>query len=619
VLPATVSTWSREHARRILIMGRRDALCSALGGAHHDGMRTVGVTRIGAVACLLVPGLTGCYSGLSGSDSLGGSNSAGESGQSGGADEDGSGGSDGGSDGGVPSCDAPSAGPTSLRRLTSSQYNHAVRDLIGYTGDAAADFSADERIGPFTSNFAAPVSDLQVEQYMAAAEELAVWSIEDIGALLPCDPVADGEDACATQLIAELAPRAYRRPLTADELTGLQGVYQDGVAQGDFANGIRLVVQGLLQSPWFLYHVEFGEDDGASGELVALTDHELAARLSFFLWDSMPDDALFAAAQAGLDDDAALTEQVDRMLADPRARDGVAHFHLQWLGVDEVDKVEKTAEYFPSFDSTLASAMLQETADFSSYVVLDGDGMLSTLLTASYTLSTDADLLALYGVTVPADHVAGEPIPLPADQRSGLLTQASVMTKHAHVNQTSPVHRGKLVRENLLCQPLLPPPPDVDTVPPTPDPDATTRERFEQHRTDPSCSGCHGLIDPLGFAFEHYDGIGAWRAIEAGAPVDASGEITVTDVDREIDGALEMGAAFAESTTVQECVARQWFRFAFGRSETEQDACSTDTLDADFAASGGDVRQVIRTLVLSDAFRHRRPEVAAAPTQEDDR
>ncbi|MBC8071008.1 MAG: DUF1592 domain-containing protein [Deltaproteobacteria bacterium] len=582
------------------------------------------MTRSDAVVCLLVSGglgLAGCYTGLSGSSGGvdGGGDSAGDNGQSG--DDDGSDGSDDGdSDGGVPSCDAPSVGPTALRRLTSSQYDHAVRDLLGYTGQAAVDFSADERIGPFTSNFAAPVSDLQVEQYMAAAEDLAVWSVEDLAALLPCDPVVDGEDACAAQLIAELAPRAYRRPLEAGEADVLQSVFEQGRSQGDFANGIRLVVQGLLQSPWFLYHVELGDGQANGAELVALTDHELASRLSFFLWDSMPDDALFDAASAGtLDDDAALSEHVDRMLTDPRARDGVAHFHLQWLGVDEVERVEKSPEYFPDFDSTLAAAMRKETADFANHVVLDGDGLLGTLLTASFTITEDAGLLALYGVTLPADHVAGEPVPLPADQRSGLLTQASVLTEHAHVNQTSPVHRGKLVRENLLCQPLLPPPPEVDNVPPAPDPDATNREQFEQHRADPTCAGCHSLIDPLGFAFEHYDGVGAWRDMEAGAPVDASGELIATDVDRVIDGVLEMNAAFAESEMVQQCVARQWFRFAFGRSETELDACSTDTLDAELAASGGDVREVIRALVLSDAFRHRRPEVAAAPIEEDAR
>lgn len=580
-------------------------------------MRTRGVTRSWAVACLLAPvglGTTGCYTGLDGGGGAGGSASAGESAGTVGGSEGGA--SEGGSEGGVPGCEDPSAGPTALRRLTATQYNHTVRDLIGYTDDAAADFSADERVGPFTSNFAAPVGDLQVEQYMAAAEELAAWSVTDIGAILPCDPVADGEDACATQLIAELAPRAYRRPLDQAELAALQAVFEAGRTQGDFANGVRLVVQALLQSPWFLYHVEFGES--GADDLVALTDHELASRLSYFIWDTMPDDALFAAAAAGtLGTEEGLTEQVDRMLADEKAREGIAHFHLQWLGVDEVQNVEKSAEYFPTFDAALAEAMRTETADFANHVVIDGDGTLGTLLTASYTVSEDPALLALYGVTLPADHVAGEPIPLPGDQRSGLLTHASVLTKHAHANQTSPVHRGKLVRENLLCQPLQPPPPDVDNVPPSPDPDATTRERFEQHRADPACSGCHNLIDPIGFAFEHYDGIGAWRTMEGNLAVDASGEIIGTDVDRVIDGVLDMNAAFIESELVQECVGKQWFRFAFGRNETTDDTCTTDALGTALVESGGDIRQLIRALVLSDAFRHRRPEVAAAEIEEE--
>jgi hypothetical protein len=250
--------------------------------------------------------------------------------------------------------------------------------------------------------------------------------------------------------------------------------------------------------------------------------------------------------------------------------------------------------------------MKAETAEFANWVLTEGDGNLTTLLTADFTITEDPTLLALYGVTLPPDHVPGEPVPLDATQRAGLLTQAAVMTKHAHADQTSPVHRGKLVRENLLCQMLAPPPPDVDNVPPEPDPNATTRERFEQHRTDPTCFACHNLIDGIGFGFEHYDADGAWRDMDGVNPVDASGWIVGTDFDGDFVGATVLAQNMAGSELVQQCVARQWFRYAFGRAEQVEDQCTTDALDTAFAEANLDVKALIRQLALSDAFRFRR-------------
>jgi len=591
--------------------------------AHDDGMRIDAVNRWATTGLLAPLGLlAACYTGLP-ADEGGASDAGGDAGEA--ASESDGGASEGGDDGPVASCDVPEVGVTSLRRLTRQQYENTVRDLLGYTGEAATGFAPDERVGPFLSNIGAPITEVQVEQYMDAAEDIAAAATQDIGAILPCDPVVVGEDACATELIADLAPRAYRRPLDAAELARLQTVYAEGKAQGGFDNGIRLVVQGLLQSPWFLYHMEFGADGVNDGGVVRLTGHELASRLSYFLWSSMPDDALLAAAAAGeLEDHAALADHVDRLLEDPRARETIASFHLQWLGVDEIEGLEKSAEFFPDFTPELALAMRAETAAFASHVVLDGDGMVQTLLGADFTLTEDPDLLALYGIALPPGHVAGEPVPLPVGQRMGLLTHASVLAEHAHVNQTSPVHRGRLVRENLLCQPLPAPPPDVDNVPPSPDPDSTARERFEQHRADPSCAACHSLIDPIGFVFEHYDGVGQWRDLEAGAAVDASGELIATDVDRPLDGALELAQALMESDDVKRCVTRQWFRFAMGRSENDADLCTNEGLETAFVDSGGDIRVLIRELVLSDAFRHRKAEISASypdngPTQEDQR
>jgi hypothetical protein len=399
--------------------------------------------------------------------------------------------------------------------------------------------------------------------------------------------------------------RAFRRPLEPAEREALVGLFELGRTDVGFAEGIRLVIQAALQSPQFLYHLELGLPAPDGEDVVALGGYELASRLSYFLWDSMPDDELLTAAgDGGLDTPQALREQAERMLDDPRAGDAIASFHHQWLHLDGLAHLEKNAEAYPAFDPALRDAMAQETTRFADWVIRADDGRLETLLTASYSF-VDGPLFALYGIEAPADHDPSLPLALDPTQRAGLLTQPSVLATHAHADQSSPVHRGKLVRENVLCTPLAPPPPEVDVVPPPVDPNATTRERFDQHRSDPTCAGCHELIDPLGFGFEHYDGIGAWRDTDAGKPVDATGQVVATeDIDGAFDGAVELAQRLAQSEQVRTCVAEQWFGFAFGRPPAEADACSFDTMAVAFAESDHDIRELLLALVMTDAFRH---------------
>lgn len=561
----------------------------------------------GWLALVTALSVGGCYAGVDGFDPNGGGADGADAGGEGDAGDE-------GDDGVEEQCLQVQAGPTKLRRLTQSQYERTVRDLLGIETTAAEGFAPDERVAAFKSNAVAPVGDLQVEQYMDAAEVVATEAATDLASLLPCDP-ATGEDACAEQWVRELAPRAYRRPLAEADIARLMAVYATAKGDADFATGIRVTLQGMLQSPWFLYHVELGDPaaDVVDGEAAPLAGHELASRLSYFLWDSMPDQALFDAATAGeLATDEGIAAQVDRMMADPRAQEAIASFHLQWLGVDEIEGLEKAPEVYPDFDQALALAMKDDTARFANWVLAEGDGRLETLLTGAYTFSEDPALLAVYGVSLPAGHVSGDPIPLPADERAGLLTQASVMAEHAHANQTSPVHRGQLVRENLLCQPLPPPPADVDNVPPDPEPGATTRERFEQHNEDPSCAGCHALIDGIGFGFEHYDGIGAFRTMDEGLAVDATGTVVATDVDGDYDGALELGEKLAASADVRECVARQWLRYSLGRLDAIEDDCAAQQLTERFTDADDHLRTLIHEVVQSDAFRYRRSSEQSA-------
>ena len=501
-------------------------------------------------------------------------------------------------------CEAPDVGETPLRRLTRAQYDNTVRDLLGVQLGLSESFVSDEKLGPFDSNAIAVISDLGVEQYMEAAEQLAAEAVIDLPGLLPCDPEVIEETECASQFIDAFGPRAYRRPLLPEQHADAMALFELGRDQGDFANGIRVLVQGLLQSPYFLYHLE-EVPAGAEGQVLELSAYETASRLSYFLWESMPDDALLSAAEAGeLSTPEQLRAQAERMIADPRASDAIRHFHVQWLGVSELPTVDKDMDLFPAFSSQLALSMKEEVERFTEHVVLEGDGSLKTLLTASFTVANEP-LAALYGVELEEGGAPWQRVELPADERSGLLTLAGVMAAHSHSNQTSPVLRGAMVRENILCQPLPAPPDMVNDNPPGLDPTKPTKERYAEHREDPTCYGCHSLMDPLGYAFESFDAVGQFRTMDGDFVVDATGEITATDdIDGTYDGHREFNERLASSQNVQQCVSTQWFRYAMGRLESEADACALDEIFTTFEASGFDIRELMVGIAVSDAVRH---------------
>ena len=497
------------------------------------------------------------------------------------------------------------AGEAPLRRLTRTEYNNTIRDLLGVTSEPASDFPGDEVSAGFDHNSRTAVAELTVEKYQRAAEQLAADAVGDLGSLVSCDP-SSGR-TCAEEFVRSFGLRAYRRPLESDEVELALGLFDIGE---DFASGIRLVVQGMLQSPDFLYRPEFGS--GEAG-VSPLSPYELASRLSYFLWNSMPDEELFAAATAGaLESPEQVSAQAERMLDDPKAAGMVQSFHRQWLQITLVGHLEKDGEIFPGAGRELQNAMRLETETFVDQVVRHGDGLLSTLFTADYTYANEP-LAELYGASL--DSSAGQSglpdgfsrVQLDPEQRSGLLTHASVLAAHAYTNRTSPVHRGIFALEQVFCAeiPELPrgiAAPEVPSV----DPDASSREQFAQHSTDPACFGCHQYIDPMGFAFEHYDGVGAYRTEEGnGIPIDASGELQLSDVDGPVESVLEVAQRASESPQVRQCMARQWSRFALGRHEDDSIACSISRVDRQFAESGGNVRQLILAIVGSDMFRFR--------------
>ncbi|KYF70586.1 DUF1592 domain-containing protein [Sorangium cellulosum] len=520
----------------------------------------------------------------------------------------------------APLCTAIEPGESPLRRMTRVEYDNTIADLLGDETRPARGFVPEEESLGFNNQAAAlVVSPLLAEQYMAAAEGIAERAAGKLLGEAPACREAAGGAACREEiaaLVASLGKRAFRRPLAEDEIDDFVALFQRGIALGDAPDdaptGLALVVQAMLQSPHFLYRVELGMPDPVEGDVVQLTSYEVASRLSYLLWGTMPDDALFTAAERGaLGTAAEIEAQARRMLEDPRAREAVKNFHRQWLGLAKIDEVAaggKDPELYPEYRDELLSLFQAETEAFLDHAIFEEDASVTTLFTAPYSMM-NRELAEFYGVEGGPRGDAFERVALDPSQRAGFVTHAGLLSLYAKPNRSSPVHRGRFVRQSLLCQ-IPPPPPDVVPEPPMVDPTKTTREQFSQHVSDPGCRSCHALLDPIGFGFEHYDALGRWRDAENGIPVDASGELTQTDVDGPFDGAVELAHRLAESEQVRACVVKQWFRFGQGRAEQGEDACSLSQATQAFEASGYNIKALLVALTQTDAFRYRRAIVA---------
>jgi hypothetical protein len=503
---------------------------------------------------------------------------------------------------------------TPIRRLTRFEYNNTVRDLLGDTTRPADVLPPEEEVAGFNNQAAALTSsDLLIEQYMKVAEDVSARAAQDLEALLQgCDPVLEGEEACALSFIEGFGKRAFRRPLSQAEVTRFKGLFDWAVNDpelGRFEDGVRAVIEAALQSPSFLYRPELGAETPIEGDVVPFTSWEMATKLSYMLWNTMPDAELFAAAEADeLRTKEQIAAQAVRMLSDDKARDLIRNFHTQWLLLTHLDSVTKDTGVYPAFDGSLRPLWKEEIQRFVEHVILEGNGSLGTLLTASYSFMNE-ELASFYGDDV-LDSVTGSEfrlVQLDPSRRAGFLSSAGLMATHANVNQSSPVFRGKFVREQLMCDMLPPPPNDLVIVPPELDPEKTTKEQFEEIGANPACAGCHNLMNPIGFIFEHYDGIGQWRDQQNGKDIDATGEVVQTsDIDGVYDGAVELAAALAESRQVQECVASQWFRFAYNRTVTPEDSCNIEQLNQAFSDSGFDIKALLVALTQTNAFLYRR-------------
>jgi hypothetical protein len=512
-----------------------------------------------------------------------------------------------------PASDVP--GPSPLRRLTNLEYNNTIRDLLGTTGPADRTFIADQESS--LSGFAKGSSintGTDARQFLNAADQVSLAIKQKLPGLLPCQPmpsaVAD-QDACARTFITQFGQRAFRRPLTSDEAADLWDLYsaeRKPDVGSDFPEAMRLVVAAMLQSPYFLYRWELNQAPIKDGALVRLNAWEMASRLSYFIWASMPDETLFKAAEANqLQTPDQIAGQAWRLLADPRAKDALKDFHAQWLNVVGVEDLTKDPVLFKNYNPGVGKAMAAEMGEFVTSVLWGpgSSGKLETLLTSTKSFA-DAGLAKLYGV--PAGAGAGlQPVSLNPAERAGILTQGAFLAAHANPGEGHPVRRGKDVLGSLLCIDISIP--TNREVPPLPErlPTQTTREHYVAHSTDPFCASCHSTIDPIGFAFEIYDAVGGYRTTDVGKPVDASGHITLDGVDHKFANAVELSGLLAQSDDVRGCMAKQWLRYGLRRREVQGEDPALKYVGDSFRSSSFNIRDLVVAFTRTRAFTHRLP------------
>jgi hypothetical protein len=508
----------------------------------------------------------------------------------------------------VVNCDAPDPGGRLLRRLSRAEYDATIHDLFNIDGAHGEKFTADTVVKGFDNNAAAlRVSPLLADQVRQAAEDIAKQVMTSPGSLLPCD-AAKGDAACAKQFIDTFGKRAFRRPLTDADRARYLSLYEGVAGQDGFTEGIKTVLAAVLQSPHFLYRTELG-DGAADKGVIKLAPYEIASELSYFIWGSMPDAELFAAADTGaLSSPDEIEKQARRLLADPRSDAVIERFVDQWLEIDRLPTVAKDSMTYPEFNAAARAALREETKHFVRYVVRQSEGTLPELLTASYSFLSP-ELAKFYGVSAPSGSAGPDgfaKVDFAGSSRAGILTQGSVIATHSKPSSSSPIHRGKLVRERLLCQELPPPPPGLNVQPPALDPSLTTRERYAAHATVEPCMSCHTLIDPIGFGFERFDGIGRTRDTEGGKSIDATGSIVATEsTNGDFDGTGELTRTLAESPDVHACFTTQWLRFSYGVEENAALSCFVKQVNQDFEKGGLKIEDLVVALTRTAHFTTR--------------
>ena len=495
---------------------------------------------------------------------------------------------------------------TRSARLTHAQYQAALLELFGITDSPSASFAPDAANGfEFDNRLDLRVDARLGPQYRAAAEDIAARVASDAtlrSRIVPCEATAGD---CASDFIASFGRRAYRRPLTDEEKTRLGALFAQGatlVASGNaFNDGVRLVVEAVLQSPKFLYRNELGDETNSDG-LIALDDWEIASRLAFFLWNSIPDAALLDAAENGeLSGEAGVRAAVTRLLADPKALATSVSFHAQAWQFSRFSRIAPDEDTYPDAPADLVTRVDASARRFIEEVVNEGGGF-AEFLTAPYAFA-DSELAPLYGKSVSGSALSR--VDFTAGERKGFLMQLGFLASHAYSIKTDPIHRGLFVLRELLCRDIPDPPAGASEtpLPETDEPIETTREEISLLTGQDNCIGCHIDINAPGFAFESFDAVGAVRALENDTPVDTSGVFTLDGNEITFANASELVEALALSSEARSCYAGKWLSFAYGRRLTVDDepsraALATEPLGAE---------ELARAVSTTRAFLFRAP------------
>ncbi len=477
--------------------------------------------------------------------------------------------------------DTPRPGPAPVRRLNKSQYRATVRDLLSVHFDASHALPDDGAGGEGFDNAAETLffSPVHAEKYLEAAKEALGYAARDSAArarvfvALPDDRTP--ADEAARRVLERFAARAFRRPVRDGEVDRLMALFRRDQARGHpFDESVLYALQAVLISPHFLFRVE---EPATSPEPKRLTDHELAVRLSYFLWNSMPDDRLTELADAKkLNDEEVLKGEMVRLLKDRKARGLSESFAGQWLETRRLGtEVKPDRKLFPRYTDELESAMREEPTLFLLEIFAENRSLLD-LLDSDFTYA-DGALARLYGVPPPSGFGQPKRVALPkGSHRGGVLTMASVLTVSSYPHRTSPVLRGKWVLETILGTPPPPPPPDVPDLPEDKKQaeGKTLRERFVAHRANATCAACHDRIDPLGFGLENYDAVGRWRDQDNGRPVDATGALP--DGTR-FDGPDELKKVLLDrKDEFARHLSAKILGYALGRGLVNEDYCVVD-------------------------------------------
>ena len=500
-------------------------------------------------------------------------------------------------------------------RLSYEEYDRTVSALLNTDVSPSDLFPAEQpNLGPYEDGGARAVTERLLHEVTLAAKDLAEETVLDDARYASLVGCSTADDACRDSFLTNFGRRAYRRPLSAQELSRFQALFDQGadlVASGDdFRDGVQIVIEAILQSAKFLYRPEQGTDvEDEQG--VLLSDYEIAARLSFMFWGRGPDDELLDAAAAGtLSTPSGLSEQVVRLAEDPRFVARVLDFHDRWMQLEGLPLVEKDASSFPAFGPALTQLMVDEMHAFVQEITLNRRAGIAELLTSPLSAVNDS-LAALYDLGGTFDE-SFSAVEFPADSgRAGLLTRAAFLTGHSSTStRTSPVLRGVFILDRILCRTVSPPPPGAQMQEPDTPPAGelrTTRQYFEWKTSMPECDHCHQTINPVGFAFEEFDGIGAYRSTENGAPVDTVGSLALGDQVLTFESAADFSTQIAHLSRTRACYAVNWLNYAYGREEGTGDLRTLGRISAALNQPSYGARELLQTITQGAAFTHLPP------------